>query len=36
MGLPPVKVLGGTEVGEVLVVGEDLDREGGSMEVVPP
>ena len=36
MGLPLVEVLGGTEVGEVLVVGEDLDREGGSMEVVPP
>ena len=35
-GLPPVKVLGGTEVGEVLVVGEDLDWEGGSVEVVSP
>ena len=36
MGLPLVEVLGGTEVGEVLVVSEDLDREGGSMKVVPP
>ena len=35
-GLLPVKVLGGTEVGEVFVVGEDLHQEGGSMEVVPP
>ena len=35
-GLPSVEVLGGMEVGEVLVVGEDLDREGGSMEVVAP
>ena len=35
-GLSSVEVLGGTEVGEVLMVGEDLDWEGGSMEVVPP
>ena len=36
MGLSSVEVLGGTEVSEVLMVGEDLDREGGSMEVVSP
>ena len=36
MGLSSVEVLGGMEVGEVLMVGEDLDWEGGSMEVVPP
>ena len=35
-GLSPVEVLGGAEVGEVLVVGEDLDWEGGSVEVVLP
>ena len=35
-GLSSVEVLGGTEVGEVFVVGEDLDREGGSVEVVAP
>ena len=35
-GLSSVEVLGGTEVGEVFMVGEDLDWEGGSMEVVPP
>ena len=35
-GLSSVEVLGGTEVGEVFVVGEDLDWEGGSMEVVSP
>ena len=35
-GLSSVEVLGGTEVGEVFVVGEDLDRERGSMEVVSP
>ena len=35
-GLSLVEVLGGTEVGEVLMVGEDLDWEGGSVEVVPP
>ena len=35
-GLSSVEVLGGTEVGEVFVVGEDLDGEGGSMEVVSP
>ena len=36
MGLLSVEVLGGMEVGEVFVVGEDLDREGGSVEVVAP
>ena len=35
-GLSSVEVLGGTEVGEVLMVGEDLDWEGGSVEVVLP
>ena len=35
-GLSSVEVLGGTEVGEVLMVGEDLDWEGGYMEVVLP
>ena len=35
-GLSSVEVLGGTEVGEVLMVSEDLDWEGGSMEVVSP
>ena len=34
--LSPVEVLGGTEVSEVLVVGEDLDWERGSVEVVSP
>ena len=34
--LSSVEILGGTEVGEVFMVGEDLDWEGGSMEVVPP
>jgi len=28
--------LGFSEVGEVLVVGKDLNREGGAMEVVSP
>ena len=36
MGLSSVEVLGGTEVGEVLMVGKDLDGEGGSVEVVLP
>ena len=35
-GLSSVEVLGGTKVGEVLVVGEDLDWERGSVEVVSP
>ena len=35
-GLLSVEVLGGMEVGEVFMVSEDLDWEGGSMEVVPP
>ena len=35
-GLSSVEVLGGTEVGEVFMVGEDLDWEGGSVEVVLP
>ena len=35
-GLSSVEVLGGTEVDEVLMVGEDLDWEGGYMEVVLP
>ena len=34
--LSSVEVLGGMEVGEVLMVGEDLDWEGGSVEVVSP
>ena len=36
ISLSSVEVLGGTEVGEVFMVGEDLDWEGGSVEVVPP
>ena len=36
VGLSSVEALGGTEVGEVFMVGEDLDWEGGSVEVVPP
>ena len=35
-GLSSVEVLGGMEVGEVFMVSEDLDWEGGSVEVVPP
>ena len=35
-GLSAVEVLGGTEVGEVFMVSEDLDWEGGSVEVIPP
>ena len=35
-GLSSVEVLGGTEVGKVFVVSEDLDWEGGSVEVVSP
>ena len=35
-GLSTVEVLGRTEVGEVFVVGEDLDRKGRPMEVVSP
>ena len=35
-GLSSIEVLGGTEVGEVFMVGEDLDGEGGAVEVVPP
>ena len=35
-GLSSVEVLGGMEVGEVFMVGEDLDGEGGSVEVVSP
>ena len=34
MGLLMVKGLGGTEVGEVLMVGEDLDGKWGSVEVM--
>ena len=36
MGLSAVKGLGRTEVSEVFVIGEDLDREWGSMEVILP
>ena len=36
MGLSMVKGLGETEVGEVFVVNEDLDRKWGSMEVMSP
>ena len=36
VGLSSVEVLGGMEVGEVFMVGENLDWEGGSVEVVPP
>ena len=36
LGLSTIKGLGETEVGEVLVVGEDLYREQGSVEVVSP
>ena len=35
-GLSSVEVLGGAEVGEVFMVSEDLDWEGGSVEVVSP
>ena len=35
-GLVAVKILSLTEVRQVLVVGEDLDGEGRSMEVVSP
>ena len=35
-GLPLVKVLGGTEVCEIFVIGEDLDWERRSVEVVSP
>ena len=35
-GLSPVEVLGGTEVGEILMVSEDLDGKRGSMKVVSP
>ena len=31
-----IEGLGGMEVGEVLVVSEDLDGKWGSVEVVPP
>ena len=34
--LPAVKCLGLTEVGKSFVVGEDLHREGGTVEVMPP
>ena len=34
--LSSVEVLGGTEVGEVLMVSENLDREGRPVEVVAP
>ena len=34
--LATIECLGLMEVSEVLVVGEDLHREGGAMEVVPP
>ena len=34
--LSSVEVLGGTEVSEVLMVGEDLNWEGGPVEVVSP
>ena len=36
MGLLLIEVFGGTEVGQVFMVSEDLDWEGGSMEVVLP
>ena len=36
LGLTTVKGLGGTEVGEVLMVSEDLNGKWGSMEVVLP
>ena len=36
MGLSMIEVLGGVEVGEVLVVGEDLYRERISVEIVSP
>ena len=36
MGLSTVEVLGGTEVGEVFMIGKDLDRKWGSMEVMSP
>ena len=35
-GLSLVEVLGGAKVGEILMVGEDLDWEGGSVKVVLP
>ena len=36
MSLSSVEVLGGTEIGKVLMVGENLDREGRPVEVVAP
>ena len=36
MCLASVKRLGLSEIGEIFVVGEDLHRERGAMEVVPP
>ena len=35
-GLSSIEVLGGMEVGQVFMISEDLDWEGGSVEVVPP
>ena len=36
VSLSVIEVLGGAEVSEILVVGEDLDRERRSVEVVSP
>ncbi len=35
-GLTAIEGLGLTEIGKVLVIGEDLDREGRSVEIVAP
>ena len=35
-GLSAVEVLSLAEVGKVLMVGEDLDRDGGALEIMPP
>ena len=36
MGLSAVQCLGFAEVRQVFVIGEDLDGEGGAMEVMSP
>jgi len=36
MSLLPSKILGVAEVGEVLVVGDYIDRNWGTFEVMPP
>jgi len=36
VGLLAIQGLGLSEVGKIFMVGEDLNREGGAMEVVSP